>query len=260
MSDSPTPPESNSLLEHIETELKRKTPASADNDSGTSLTGTTKELFDVLEATDGLLRTIDLDELPNTLKKEKLPNLVDFDHLPDAVQERNPDLAIHLSNLEGVVNKGDLLNSIELLEFGKAKRRLDRELEDVLGEGALSGRGGDSEAVSDLKEFASSLRPEATQALVQQEAMAKAEAVRDAIVELHAVLERLYVSNKKRFRKADENQTARNPTAVSLLPSGPLPDSVSTRFSTVPARVLHAKIEPLPRIYGRRWTRTPSKR
>lgn len=260
MSESPTSSESNSLLENIETELKRNTPTSDDDDSGTSLTGTAKELFEVLEATDELLRTIDLDKLPDVLEEEELPNLFDFDHLADAIEEHNPDLAVHLSNLEEVVNKRELLDSIDLLEFGKSKRRLDRELEDVLGEDALSGGGGDSEAVSDLEEFVSSLRPEAAQALVQQEAMAKAEAVRDAIVELHAVFERLYISNKKRFRKADEGQTVRNPTAVSLLPSGPLPDSVSTRLSTVPSGVLHAKIKPLPRIYGRRWKRAESRR
>ncbi|AFO57706.1 hypothetical protein NJ7G_2475 [Natrinema sp. J7-2] len=40
---------------------------------------------------------------------------------------------------------------------------------------------------------------------------------------------------------------------VSSVPCGPLPDSVSTRVSTVPTTVRHAKTDVLTRIYARRW-------
>lgn len=227
--------------------------ASDDVESNPSLTGTAKELFDVLESTDELLKTIDLDKLSDVVEVEELPALVDLERLSDAIKERNPDLVFDLSNLEGVVNKRELWNSVDLLEFVKAKQRLEREVEDVLGEGALAESGSESEAVADVKEFVSSLRPEATQALIQQEALAKVAVGRDALVEQHATLEQVYESNKEQFRKSERQRTARNPTAVSLHPLGPLPDSISTRVSTVLSEVPHAKIKALPRIYGRRW-------
>ena len=243
----------------IEAGIKR-VKGSSDDESHTTLAGTAKELFDILESTDMLLQTIDLDNLPNVIEVEELPDLVEFDRLSDAIVEHSPDLVFDLKNLKSVVNERELWNSIDLLEFGKAKRRLDRELEDVLGEDALAGVGGDSKGASDVKEYVSSLRSEAKGALAQQEATAKSKTVRDAVVKQHVALERIYASNKARFRTSNDRQIPRNPTAVSLLPPGPLPDSVSARLSTVPSGVPHAKMRPLPRIYGRRWRRVGSKR
>ncbi|MBZ6495475.1 hypothetical protein [Natrinema longum] len=53
---------------------------------------------------------------------------------------------------------------------------------------------------------------------------------------------------------AGRKPVSNNPTAVSSVPYGPLPASVSTRVSTVPTNVRHAKVDALPRIYSRRWT------
>lgn len=238
------------LREKIEAGIDRVSPAS-DEGSGHSLTEAASELLDVLEETDALLRTIDLDELPDAFDLDALPDLVDFEHLLDAVKERDPDVGLDLSDLEGVVDKRKLWNLVDLLEFAKAKQRLDRELEDVVGEDGQVG--GDSEAVADAKEFASALGLEAKQSLVQQEAKAAVAVAREAVVEQHAAIARVYASNKARFERAKNAE--RNSTAVSLLPTGPLPDSVSTRLSTVPSRVPYTEIDALPRIYGRRWRR-----
>ena len=265
MSYSPTSPTPNRFLERIEAGIARVESASDDEDSGTSLTGTAKELFDVLESSDVLLQTIDLDKLPDAVVVEELPNLVDLERLSDAIKTHNPDLSFDMSHLERVVNKRALWNSIDLPEFVKAKRTLDRDLEDVLGEvyhekDALVGIGSDSKAVSDVKRFVSMLRSESGVVLIQQEATAKADAARGIIIDRHAAVERRNASIKRRAGSANEQRPSRNPTAVSLLSSWPSSNGVSTRVSTVPSDVRYAKMDTLPRIYGRRWNSAPSKR
>jgi len=211
------------------------------------------ELLDVVESLDALLSTVDLEKLPDVVDVEVLPELVDADGIADAIRARDPDPMLDLSNLDAVVNERRLWNSIDLLEFAKAKRRLDQELADVLGEGAPVGNGAGSEALADVREYTSSLRPDAKEMLIQQEAQAKVAVAREGVVDAHERLEQLYESNETRSRTAARKRSGRNPTAVSMLPPGPLPDSVSTRLSTVPPGVPRTKIDPLPRIYGRRW-------
>ena len=246
-SSSPDPPD---LRERIEAGIERVSSATDDEDAGDSLTAAASELLDVVEQIDTLIRTIDLDQLPDAIDLDALPDLVDFDHIVDAIRERDPDVALDLSNLEGVVDTQKLWNLVDLLEFARTKQRLDREVEDVVGEDADVG--GDSEAVADVKEFAASLGPDAKQSLIHQEARAAVEVARDAVVAQHAAVARVYASNKERFEAS--KGAGRNSTVVSLLPSGPLPDSVSTRLSTVPSRIPYTEVDALPRIYGRRWT------
>lgn len=253
MSSSHVTGEPGSVTEKITAEFDRVKPGVNGEESKHPLSGPAKEIFDVLEATEVLAQSIDFDELPAAIEWDELPNLVDLTRLSDAIRESDPDLAFDLSDLERVVKKRELWDAIDLLEFVKAKRRLDRELEDVIGEDALDGAGGDSKAASDAKEFASSLRGEAAKALVQQEARAKAEAVREGIVEGHEALERRCAANKRRIETVIGKRAPRNPTAVSLHPPGPILDEVSIRLSTVPSAVRHSKIDPLPRIYGDRW-------
>ena len=209
----------------------------------------------MLVATDVLLETIDLEKLPDVVDVGEVRSVVDLDRLSDAIRERDPDLAFDLSHLERVVDRRELWNALDVLEFVNAKRTLDRELEDVVGEDASIEVGSDSNAVADAKAFASSLRDDAKDALLQQEVQERMEPLRDAVVEAHADAERIYASNEARFGDADERSVAGNATAVSLLPSGPIPNGVSTRLSTVPAEVPYSTIDALPRIYGRRWKR-----
>lgn len=154
-SSSPDPP---GLEESIEVGINRVSRASDDGDAGHSLTEAVSELLDVPEQTDALLETIDLDELPDAIDLDALPDLVDFEHLLDAIRDRDADAVLDLSNLDGVVDRRKLWNLVDLLEFAKAKQRLDRELEDVVVEDAQVG--GDSEAAADVEAFASSLGDE----------------------------------------------------------------------------------------------------
>lgn len=254
MIDSSPVPDADRLAEGID----RATPT-ADDAAKREPNEIASELVDVLKSTDALLRTIDLERVPEVIDVAELPGLVDLDRLGDAISERDPDLLFDTSDLRRVVDARALWNAVDLREFATAKRRLEREVDDVLGETPVPGVGGDSEAVADVKSFAASLRPDATQALLQQEATAKLEPARDAVVERHEALERQYASNARRF-DGSRGGRVRNPTAFSLRPPGPLPDSISTRLSTVPAAVPNAKIDPLPRIFGRRWREASARR
>lgn len=253
MSHSPTNPGSDRHEGHVAAGSDHRDSASGDSYS--TLSDTVKELSDVLVATDVLLDTIELDNISEIVDVGELATYVDPARLSDAIRERNPDLAFDLSHLERALDRRELWNSIDLSAFVKAKRTLDRELDDVIGIDTSIEIPADSKAVSDAKEFIATLQEEAKQALLQQEATEKLTAVREEVVEGHVAVEQLYESNKERFERTKARSVAGNPTAVSLLPSGPLPDSVSTRLSTVPDEVPHAKIDALPRIYGRRWRR-----
>ncbi len=260
MSDATTTLDTDRLEEMTKAGIDRMKRATGGDPSGTSSIGAAKELFDVLESTDALLETIDLDRVPDAIEVDELPSLIDLEHLSDALEEHDPDLVFDLSNLKEVIDERALWESVDLLGAARAKRRLDDELEDVLGEDASNRVGTDSKAVADAKEYVTSLRPEATKAALQQEARKKAEVVQNAVIEQHERLEEVYEANKARLTPPTRRGVTRNPTAVSLLSSDPLPDSVSTRLSTVPSAVPYAKIDALPRIHGRRWKRAVARR
>lgn len=255
MSDAPAARPRSSVLEKVDGGLDRLIRALGGDDSGASLTGMERELFEVLVASDEALETMDLDHLSESVDVESLRDRIDFEHLAEAIEERDPDLALDLSDLEDSIDTEELLDSIDLLEFAKAKRRLEKELEDVVGEGGLSVGGGDSEAGADATEFFTSLGREAKQTALRQEARQKGATAQEAITDGHVAMEELYETNRQRFTDSNDQGADRNPTAVSLLSPGPLPDGVSTRFSAVSPSVKYSKTDPLPRVYSRRWAR-----
>lgn len=192
---------------------------------------------------------MDLDHFSGSVDVESLRDRIDFEHLAEAIEERDPDLALDLSDLEDSIDTEELLDSIDLLEFAKAKRRLEKALADVVGDGGFSVGGGDSEAGADATEFFTSLGREAKQTALRQEARQKGATAQEAIIDGHVAME------DQRFTDSNDQGADRNPTAASLLSPGPLPDGVSTRFSTVSPRVKYSKTDPLPRVYSRRWAR-----
>lgn len=254
MSDAPTAGPRGGLSEKVDGGLDRVIRALGGGDSGASLTGLEKELFEVLVASDGLLETVDLDRATDSVDLVSLRERIDFERLAEAIEERDPDIALDLDDLEENVDTRELLASIDLLEFAKAKRRLERELEDVVGEDGLSVGDGDSKAGDDVTEFVSSLDQAARETALRQEARKKAETAQEAIIDGHAAIRERYEANRQRFADANDQGAGRNPTAVSLVSPRPLPDSVSTRFSSVPPTVKYSKTDPIPRVYSRRWT------
>ncbi|WP_226480514.1 hypothetical protein [Natrinema amylolyticum] len=210
------------------------------------------ELLDVVAEVEDLLETTDLERLPAAVDVSELPGLVRLDELPNAMRDRDPDLAVDLSTIGDVIELRELWNTVDIADFLRELRQLRTELEDVVSPDAFE-TSGDSEAAAEIRRFVDDVTPEATNAALQQEAKEAARTARKGVVEAHSTFEKLYESTGRGPGYAGRKPVSKNPTAVSSVPYGPLPDSVSTRVSTVPATVRHAKVDALPRIYGRRW-------
>ena len=254
MSQAQFPAAIEQLSERIEAGRERLLREADDDGSNEALSATALELWDVVEEVDDLLGTIDLERLPDVVEVSALPELVDFSELPNAIRESDPDLTLDLSTIRHVIKLRELWNTVDLVEFGKEARQLRAELEDVVDLDALESAGG-SEAATEIETFVEEEKGNATNAAIQQEAKAAAETARKGVVDGHAKFEELYAATQREPGYAGRQPVSKNPTAVSTLPYGPLPASISTRVSTVPAAVRRAKVDPIPRIYARRWRR-----
>lgn len=229
-----------------------------------AVSATAGELWDVVDALEGLLGTVDLERLPAAVDAEAVPDLVDVDGLAAALSDRNPDAALDLSSLRRAVRLRRLWNAVDLVAFRAAAGRLGTELDDVIDLAALagsgrpdgSGRPGRSTAATDLERFLEAVTPEAKRAAIQQQGAKGAKRARTGVLAGHDRFADLYGEHQRGAGYAGRRPVSKNPTAVSTLPAGPLPASVSTRVSTVPANVRHARIDAPPRIYARRWRAT----
>ncbi|ELY84090.1 hypothetical protein C485_16625 [Natrinema altunense JCM 12890] len=215
-------------------------------DASDETQATVAELLDVVTEVDDLLETIDFETLPDAVDVLALPALVAFDEIPHAIHERDPALAPDLSTIRDGVELRALWNTVDLVDFQRELRQLKRELEDIVGPDAFEASG-DSEAAAEIRRFVDDVKPAATNAALQQEAKKAARTARGGVIEGHSKFESLYESTGRGPGSAGRKPVSNNPTAVSSVPSGPLPDSVSTRMSTVPTTVRHAKIDTLSR-------------
>lgn len=259
MSQSASQPPIERLSEQLTTGTERLLRDVETGASDETVAATATELREVVEEFDDLLGTIDLEKLPDVVEVSALPELLDLEELPDAIREKDPDAAIDLRALRRVIKLRELWNAVDLVDFTRESREFESELEDVVGPDALESSD-DSEAAADLEAFTEEAKGDATNAAFQQELQERIETARNAVVEGHAKFEELYESNQRGSGYAGRRPISNNPTAVSLVPPGPLPTSVSTRVSTVPTNVRQAKIDASPRIYGRRWKRASSRR
>lgn len=228
--------------------LLRETAA----DGSDETRATVAEVLDIVEEVDDLLETIDFERLPDAVDTAALPSLVELDGIFEAIRDRNPDSALDLSTLRDVITVPELWNAVDLVDFRRELRQLTSELEDLVGSDAFASSG-DSEAAAEVREFVDDVTPAATNAALQQEAKTAARAARRGVIDGHSKFEELYESTRRGPGYAGRKPVSRNPTAVSSVPYGPLPNGVSTRVSTVPSAVRHAPVDALPRIYGRRW-------
>lgn len=254
MSDATTRSEtgSNGTAEHIETAADQLLGVIERDDPDSDLSRTASEFRDVVEEAGNLIETVDLKSLPDVVDLEELPELIDVEGLPTAIRERDPDAALDLHTIRHAIRLRELWNSVDLVEFAGTKERLEDEIADIVGEDAMGGSG-DSEAAADIRRFAAEVGPKAKNAAIQQQAKKGVEKGREGVIAAHAAFEELYEANQSQPGYAGRRPVSRNATAVSLLPAGPVPDSASTRFSSVPSNVRRATIDALPRIYGRRW-------
>lgn len=228
--------------------LLRVVEAEASDERVSELAG---ELWDVTAEIEALLETVDLEALPDGFDSAALPELIDLDGIPAAIREHDLDRMLDLDGIDHAIELRSLWNAVDLVEFRAASRRLAAELEDVVGSERLHSTG-DSDAAADVGEYFEEVESKTTNAAIQQQAKKRVKRARSGVIRGHSAFEDAYVENRRRSGSG-RRSTSRNPTAVSLRPSGPIPDSASARYSTVPAAVRHAKIDPLPRIYARRW-------
>ncbi|OVE85321.1 hypothetical protein [Natronolimnobius baerhuensis] len=260
MSHAPSPTPFEKLSGQIEAGTERLLREAGDGSDGTlsasneTVSETAAELWDVVDEFEDLLETVDLEKLPDAVDVSALPDLIDLAELPAAIRESDPDLMLDLSQIRRAIHLRELWNAVDLVDFGSELRQLKDELEDVIGPDALASSGaGESDAVAEVKQFVDDVKPEATNAAIQQEVAEGTTAARKAVVEGHSRVEDLYESNQRGSGYAGRRPVSKNPTAVSLVPHGPLPASISTRVSTVPTNVRGAAVDAPRRIYARRW-------
>ena len=251
MSQATSPTSVEQLVDRITAGTERLLRETAPNGSAETRAAV-EELLDIVEEVDDLLETIDFERLPDAVDASALPNLIKQDGLPDAIRERDPDLALDLSTIRDVIELREFWNTVDIADFLRELRQLKTELEDVVGPDAFDSTG-DSEAAAEVRKFVDDVKTDATNAALQQEAKKAAKGARNGVIDGHSKFEELYGSTQRGPGYAGRKPVSKNPTAVSSVPYGPLPASVSTRVSTVPTNVRHAKIDALPRIYGRRW-------
>ena len=238
---------SEKTAKRIEAAVDQLTAAIEREDTDGGLTEIAQEIQDIVVEANQLLETIDLETIPNAVDFEALSDMVDVEQIPTAIREHDPDVAVDLHAIRHAIRLRELWNSVDLVGFAEESAQLKEEIRDVVGDDVFTG-GGTSEAAEEVREFVADVRPEATNAALQQQGQKAARNARKGVLTAHENAEKLHTGNRRKPRSRPQN-----PTAVSLHPPGPIPDSVSTRFSSVPPNVRLSKIDALPRIYGRRW-------
>jgi hypothetical protein len=242
------------LFDRLANALEELLRAVAEETSDETLAATAAELWDVVAEFEDVVDTVDLERLPDAIDGEAAVDVLDLEGLSEAIRERDPKLALDLDALRRAIELRELWNAVDLADFGRESGELRAELEDVLGPDAFDSTD-DSEAAEELETFTEEVKGEATNAAFQQEVRERLEPAREAVIDAHSTVEELYESHQRGPGYEGRRPTSNNPTAVSSMPVGPLPASVSTRVSTVPTDVRHAKVEAFPRVYGRRWRR-----
>ncbi|WP_293031693.1 hypothetical protein [Natronococcus sp.] len=240
------------LSDRLANSLEGLLRAVAEETSDETLAAIASELWDVVAEFEDVLDTVDLERLPDAVDGEAAVNVLDLERLPEAIRERDPKLALDLDTLRRAIELRELWNVVDLVDFGRESDELRDELEDVLGPDAFDSND-DSEAAEELEAFAEEVKGEATNAAFQQEVRERIRPAREAVIDAHSTVEELYESHQRGSGYEGRRPRSNNPTAVSSMPVGPLPASVSTRVSTVPTDGRHAKVEAFPRVYGRRW-------
>ncbi|WP_336344904.1 hypothetical protein [Halalkalicoccus ordinarius] len=275
------------LAEHSETigrlltDLKR---AIVEDDDQTDLIELAEDLWDVLDETQDVLETIDFEEVPEAIDLEELGENVDIEDIPEGLLDED-ETAIELSTVREAVNLRELWDAVDLMELREEKQQLENEVDDVtsdegeddgglLGDDGLVGDDDDGGLLGDDEEDDGLLDTdnvigtegahvqfdaEARQAFLEDKIKTAVEKFRSVLLSTHDKLHRLYELNQQKLGQPGRQPDSLNPTAYSSLPPGPVPDSASTRRSTVPAQVKYSKVENPRRIYGRRFTKEKRK-
>ncbi|MEM4781701.1 MAG: hypothetical protein QXG03_09105 [Halalkalicoccus sp.] len=229
-------------LEELKTQI-------VENSDDEDLIKTAEEIWDVLDETEDVLETIDFNELPDVIDIEELPDAIDAEEIPEAIAEGEAREAIDLSAVREAIEFRELWEAADIGELREQQKELEEEIDDV-----TDGEGEDDDGLLDVdlgmgEGAHMQFDPEDRQEKIQELIETAVSGFRTALLETHDKLRLLYQFNQEKLG----GRESLNPTAVSTMPSGPLPDSVSTRVSTVPSQVKYSRAKNPKRIYGRRF-------
>ncbi|MDL5363087.1 hypothetical protein [Halalkalicoccus sp. NIPERK01] len=227
-------------LEQLKTQI-------VENSDDKALIETVEEIWDIIEEVEDVLETVDFEELPDA---------IDAENVPEAVSTGDARDAIDLSELNDAVELRELWEAVDLPELRKQKQELDTEVADVTGDGneeddGLLNMDGMFATGGANTEFDIDDRQEKMQELIET----AVETFRTSLLETHDKVRVLYEINQEKLG----GQASLNPTAISTMPKGPIPDSASTRVSTVPSQVKYSRAKNPRRIYGRRFEHANTK-
>lgn len=230
------------------TEIKR---AIVDDEDGGDIIELAEDLWEVLEELEELLETLEFDELPDAIDVDELPEAVDVEDVPEGLFDED-ESAIDLGDVTEAVNLRELWDAVDLTQFLQEKRELEAAVDDVTDDGD----GEDDEMfenVVDMDGADVSFEQSARQQFVEEKTMAAVEKFRSALLSTHDGLRKIYRENQEKLGQSGNQPDSLNPTARSTMPPGPLPDSISTRTSTVPSQVKYSRADNPRRIFGRRF-------
>lgn len=285
--------ENSETIGELLTDLKR---AIVEDDDQSDLIELAEDLWDVLDETEDLLETIDFEEVPEAIDFDELSEEVDVEDIPEGLVNDDEN-AIELRDVQQAVNLRELWDAVDLMDLREEKKELESEIDDVrenlgdeegeeddglLGDdggligddedGGLTGEDGllggdeddelietDADDVIGTQGAHVQFDAEARQAFLEDKIMTAVEKFRSVLLSTHDKLHKLYELNQEKLGQPGRQPDSLNPTAYSSLPPGPVPDSASTRRSTVPAQVQYSKVDNPRRIYGRRFTKAKRK-
>lgn len=212
-----------------------------ENSDDKALIEAAEEIWDIIEEVEDVLETVDLEELPDA---------IDVENVPEAISTGDTRDTVDLSKLKEVVELRELWEAVDLSELRKQKQELDTEIADVTGDGNQEDDGMLGTSGANMG-FEMDDRQEKIQQLIET----AVEKFRTTLLETHDKVQVLYEINQEKLG----GQESLNPTAVSTMPKGSIPDSASTRASTVPSQVKYSRAKNPRRIYGRRFEEANTK-
>ncbi|WP_122090607.1 hypothetical protein [Halalkalicoccus subterraneus] len=218
---------------------------------------TAEEIWGVLDETEDVLDTLDLEEVPDVIEFDELPDAVDVEEIPEAIADGDAHDAIDLTDLKDAIRFRELWEAADIGELREQQADLRDEIDDVTGDDADNAAATAEDEDDGLLDTGGmgtggahmQFDPDDRQEAIENVISTAVDGFRTALLETHDKLRLLYEFNQEKLGGND----SLNPTAVSTMPDGPLANSASTRHSTVPSQVKYSRAKNPRRIYGRRF-------
>ncbi|MDL5363283.1 hypothetical protein [Halalkalicoccus sp. NIPERK01] len=234
------------LIETLSERLEALTSAIVAESDDEEVVELAETLWTVVEEAIDVIETVDFEGLPDAIDGDELPDAIEVEKLADALETGDATEAVDLAELHEAIDLWKLWEAVDVPALRTESEELEAEIAVALGDEEDAG------GTSVVDETANALfTAESRQRALQQRLDAALDAFRVRLLETHLRVRRLYDAN----RRNPGGSGAHRPRRGRTMPRGPLPDSASTRASTVPTRARHSRTKGRPRIYGRRFER-----